>query len=127
MHDGGKIMGGLAVFFALLLFPVWNNLAQGKADYRPNPQILPKGNCVESREYMLSSHMDLLNTWRDQVVRQDKRIYVSTLDGKEHLMSLSKTCLGCHTNKAEFCDQCHTYMNVAPYCWDCHVDPQANK
>ena len=125
MHDGAKIIAGLVVFFGLLLFPVWNNLAQGKAEFRPNPQILPNGNCVESKDFMLSSHMDLLNTWRDQVVRQDRRIYVSTLDGKEHLMSLSKTCLGCHTNKTQFCDECHNYMDVRPYCWECHVEPQA--
>ena len=38
-------------------------------------------------------------------------------------MSLTNTCLGCHSNKAQFCDQCHNYLEVTPYCWDCHVDP----
>jgi hypothetical protein len=39
-------------------------------------------------------------------------------------MSLTRTCLDCHSNKAEFCDRCHTYMAVDPYCWDCHVEPK---
>ena len=29
-------------------------------------------------------------------------------------MSLSNTCLDCHSNKAEFCDNCHTYASVKP-------------
>ena len=28
----------------------------------------------------------------------------------------------CHANKAEFCDRCHNYAAVKPYCWDCHID-----
>ena len=27
-------------------------------------------------------------------------------------MSLSNTCLDCHSNKAEFCDRCHNYASV---------------
>jgi len=42
-------------------------------------------------------------------------------------MSLSNTCLSCHTNKAEFCDKCHGYASVDPYCWDCHVDPNVKE
>jgi hypothetical protein len=43
-------------------------------------------------------------------------------------MSLSNTCLDCHSNKAEFCDRCHNYASVSPYCWDCHIDnPKENK
>jgi hypothetical protein len=42
--------------------------------------------------------------------------------GKEFEMSLQKTCMKCHTNKAEFCDKCHNYASVRPYCWDCHIE-----
>ena len=39
-------------------------------------------------------------------------------------MSLTRTCmLQCHTNKAEFCNKCHEYANVEPYCWECHISP----
>jgi hypothetical protein len=33
----------------------------------------------------------------------------------------------CHSNKTKFCDQCHNYMGVAPYCWDCHIAPKENQ
>ena len=31
-------------------------------------------------------------------------------------------CLDCHSNTAEFCDRCHDYASVRPYCWHCHND-----
>ena len=64
------------------------------------------------------------NQWRDDVVRKGEREYVSSSNGKIFDMSLSRTCMDCHSNKAEFCDACHTYMAVSPYCWDCHVEPK---
>ena len=35
--------------------------------------------------------------------------------------------LGCHENKAAACDSCHDYLQVQPYCWDCHVDPKGGQ
>jgi len=29
-------------------------------------------------------------------------------------MSLSQTCLGCHSNKEKFCDACHNYSGSSP-------------
>jgi hypothetical protein len=82
---------------------------------------------VEDAEgYMKSWHMDLLNTWRDDVVREGKRIHVSRDYGTRYEMSLTKTCLGCHSNKKKFCDQCHDYIGVEPYCWDCHIEREGN-
>jgi hypothetical protein len=66
--------------------------------------------------------MDLLNEWREKVVRDEERIYTSP-GGKEFEMSLSNTCTNCHSNKSEFCDRCHDYLGVTPYCWNCHVEP----
>jgi hypothetical protein len=66
--------------------------------------------------------MDLLMTWRDQVVRENVRTFVAP-DGKTYAMSLTKTCMKCHASKADFCDKCHDYVAVKPYCWDCHIDP----
>jgi hypothetical protein len=67
-------------------------------------------------------HMDLLNQWRDAVVRDGDRIYVSST-GERFEMSLSNTCMDCHVSKVNFCDSCHNYVGVSPYCWDCHVEP----
>jgi hypothetical protein len=58
------------------------------------------------------------------VVREGRRDYVSTLSGTTYDMSLSRTCMDCHSNKADFCDRCHDYLAVNPYCWDCHVEPK---
>ena len=60
---------------------------------------------------------------RDEAVRSNERIYV-TADGRRYDKSLTRTCLGCHQNKANSCDRCHDYLDVKPYCWECHVDPK---
>ena len=73
---------------------------------------------------MRNSHMQLLVDWREQVVRDNQRQFTS-YTGKVYEKSLTRTCLQCHTNKAEFCDRCHRYAAVSgPYCWDCHNDRQ---
>lgn len=125
MNDKGRILLGLLVFLILITFPVWYNIVKGKVDYRPDVQILTantpgKDVCVEDTDYMREKHMDLLNVWREKVVREGERVHVSP-DGKKYNMSLSYTCLDCHSNKADFCDQCHNYMAVQPYCWECHL------
>lgn len=125
MYDSGKVIAGLVIFVVLLTFPFWYNL--GKAAPAPEPKLSEKAKaakeCVESKAYMTAEHMQILNEWRDTVVRNAQRIYVSS-SGKKFEMSLSNTCLDCHTEKAEFCDKCHNYAAVTPYCWDCHVDPK---
>lgn len=126
MHDGWKIVAGLAVFVLLATSPLVYNAVS--ADQASAPELVDPPNgarqCVEDAAWMRSSHMDLLNDWRDAVVRDGRRDYTSGLTGAVHDMSLSRTCVGCHSNKDEFCDRCHTYMAVAPYCWDCHVEPE---
>ncbi len=127
MYNGGKIFAGLIVFICLITFPVWYNVVRGKAAYRPELKIVTEEKeCVESSEYMRNEHMHLLDDWRNSVVRENKRTYTA-YDGKEHEMSLSNTCLKCHSNKADFCDQCHNYLEVTPTCWDCHVIPEEKK
>jgi hypothetical protein len=125
MYDSGKILLGLIIFIGLFTYPIWYDLASGGAANKPNI-VLPNNEdikeCVASTEYMRASHMDLLNEWRDLVVREEKRIYTSP-SGKEFEMSLTNTCTNCHSNKSEFCDRCHNYLGVTPYCWNCHVEP----
>jgi hypothetical protein len=127
MYDKGKIMTGLAVFLVMLTLPFWYSAATGKAGVKPDP-VLPKTEkkCVESRQYMRDAHMDLLNRWRDAVVREDRHIYVSQ-DGTRYEMSLNNTCMKCHVEKAQFCDKCHTYLGESPFCWDCHLDKKEVK
>lgn len=131
MYNGGKILAGLLVFLAFFAFPFYYNL--GKANARPEPKLdtpvikqLAEKKCVESRDFMRAEHMQLLNDWRDSVVRDGNRIYVNA-EGKSHSISLQNTCMNCHSNKKEFCDKCHLYMAVKPYCWNCHIQPKEDK
>ena len=128
MYDAGKVIFGLVVFVGLVTSPLWFNAMTEEAASPPEFKPPPNGsaNCVKDTEWMRSSHMDLLNEWRDDVVRRDDRWYTFNLAGEETTVSksLTLTCMDCHSNKAEFCDSCHAYMAVTPYCWDCHVEPK---
>ena len=123
MNSKVLIVTGVVVFLLIVLFPFW--YMRGKAAPAPEVELTPKAKaaqkCVRSTEYMQAEHMQLLDIWRDAVVREGKRIYVNPA-GKEFNMSLSNTCLDCHSNKAEFCDRCHNYASVRPYCWSCHIE-----
>ncbi len=123
MHNGGKIIIGLAIFAILLTFPVWYSAISGKANYVPAPQIVTtEEQCVESKQHMRDDHMGLLDDWRLSVVRDGDRTYVAT-DGKQYEKNLVGTCMKCHDNKKDFCDQCHDYVGIEPDCWDCHNEP----
>jgi len=123
MNDRNKIIAGLIVFLAVFTLPVWYNL--GKAAPAPELKLTDKAKeaktCVMSTDYMRANHMQVLDLWRHSVVRNAERTFVNT-EGKAFDMSLSNTCLDCHSNKADFCDKCHDYASVSPYCWDCHID-----
>ncbi|MBW1641707.1 MAG: sulfate reduction electron transfer complex DsrMKJOP subunit DsrJ [Deltaproteobacteria bacterium] len=134
MYNRNIIVAGLILFIALITFPVWNYYVfSGETSTAPEIKLSEKAKaakeCVRSKEYMKTEHMQLLDVWRDTVVREAKRVYVSP-NGKSYNMSLSSgdnSCLGCHVDKAEFCDKCHNYASVSPYCWDCHIDPKEKK
>ncbi len=135
IYDRGKIFIGLIIFVALFASPFYLNM--GKAVAKPElkfdtPEILKleketgKKECVESKEFMRTEHMQMLNNWRDAVVRDGERLYLNSI-GKDFDMSLQNTCMKCHSNKKDFCDKCHSYVAVKPYCWDCHIEPKENK
>ncbi len=131
IYDAKPILIGLAIFLGITTFPFWYN--GGKAAPPPEPKLdtpvinkMEKKVCVASKDYMRKSHMALLNEWRTEAVRKANRYYV-TADGKMYPVSLQRACLKCHSNKAEFCDQCHNYIGLKPYCWDCHLEPQQQK
>jgi hypothetical protein len=125
IYDKGKIFLGLAIFLALVASPFWYNPVFGTGKNAPPEVKLPAKEklCVLSRDEMRSSHMQVIYDWRETVVRGGGRT-VTLADGREFAMSLSNTCLGCHDNKKEFCDACHGYLAVKPFCWDCHFDPK---
>ena len=128
MYDGGKIIVGLIIGLGLLLYPFFYNA--GKAAKTPERELTAKAReakvCVEPKSYMTTQHMKLLDRWRNEVVRDAERVYRSST-GKMHDKSLQNTCMDCHSNKSKFCDQCHNYMGVTPFCWDCHLAPKENK
>ncbi len=127
MYDRGKITLAIFIFVALATLPFW--YGRGRTAAPPSisldtPEIesLAVKQCVETTAYMRSSHMELLESWRDAVVRDGNRLYVNH-EGRKYPMSLSGTCLGCHSNKEKFCDRCHASSGVKPGCWSCHSAP----
>jgi hypothetical protein len=121
MYDKGKIITGVVIALVLVTFPLSYLAASGDGGYVPQP-VLPtdEAECVEPTQWMIDNHMHLLDEWRNTVVRGDDRVYVAS-DGTEYTISLTGTCLGCHTDKDEFCDACHNFAGVQPTCWNCHV------
>jgi len=132
MYDTGKILGGLAAFVVVVSVPFWFSAATGTPDRRPQLEI-PKGagldKCIYPAAEMREKHMDLLNDWRNEYVR-DSKLFVEGRtwpDGKKMMRSLSNTCIRCHSNKDKFCDECHAFAGAEPYCWACHVIPKEGK
>lgn len=122
MYDSGKVITGILVFVVLMTAPFWIN-AGARADFPKLEMPATEKKCVESKDFMLANHMQMLENWRIEAVRDGQRQYVST-DGRTFDKSLTRTCLKCHENKKNFCDRCHAYTSVKPYCWECHVDPK---
>ena len=141
MNDKPVIIVGLAIALIILTFPFWYSVTAG-APGTPPDLTVPDGKCVMDTEYMRAHHMDLLDEWRDAVVRKGEKTYHSETLGKDVEMSLTKTCLlECHatndvgekasvqldlspSNRDMFCHQCHDYAGVQPSCWDCHLEPK---
>ena len=141
MKDKPIIIVGLVIAVGALTFPFWYALAGPRRGSPPQVE-LPAGQsrCVEDRQFMKAHHMELLNQWRDDVVRKGLKEYVSETYGDSHDMSLTGTCLGCHDatdreagasradltppGRARFCHQCHAYADVRPPCWECHLVPE---
>jgi len=127
LYNRGMILAGIIIFLIVVSFPFW----YGKGRAVPPPDLkldtpaieqLREKLCVEPAPFMRASHMRLLNDWRDSVVREGKRTYTAA-DGKIYEISLTGTCLKCHSNKDQFCDRCHDYAGAKPACWNCHIIP----
>ena len=127
MHDAGKVLSGLVIFLAIVASPMWYQTLKGEPVGSPDFKIDSESPvCVATTAYMRSLHMDLLNDWRDEAVRDGDRIYVG-LEGVEYEKSIGGTCLGsCHSNQEDFCDRCHEYVGAEVYCWDCHAEQKTD-
>jgi hypothetical protein len=111
-----------------MISPVVYNM--GRAEKMPEPELTAKAKeaekCIESKIYMRAEHMKILDEWRDEVVRDAERYHLNSR-GEQYYKSLQLTCMDCHSNKSKFCDQCHNYMGVDPFCWECHIEPKETK
>jgi hypothetical protein len=126
MRDRAGIVLGLGVFLVLAAFPVWHALASSAERARPVLERAVEGpGCVEDSLFMTAHHQEILNAWRTAVVRDGERTWVSTT-GVEHEMSLTGTCMRCHTDSQGFCERCHDYAGVTTQCWNCHVAPEGS-
>ena len=128
LYDGWKIIAGILVFLIVAGIPFW--YGRGKTVAPPDLKLdtpaierLQEKLCVEPTPYMRANHMKLLTAWRDSVVREGKRTYTAA-NGKVYQISLTGTCLECHSNKDKFCDRCHNYAGANPACWNCHIIPE---
>jgi len=125
MYDKGKVTVGIAIFAFIFSVPFWYNAVVGKTEIEPELVLTEKaeaaGKCIEDTAWMRENHMLLLDEWRDLVVREGYRLYTAS-DGEVYNMSLSNTCMDCHSNYMEFCNRCHSFEKVDPVCWDCHLN-----
>jgi len=128
LYNRGIILAGIVVFLIAATFPLW--YGKGKAVPPPDLKLdtpaierLKEKLCVEPAPYMRANHMKLLAAWRDSAVREGNRSYRAA-DGRVHRISLTGTCLECHSNKGQFCDRCHDYAGAKPNCWSCHIIPE---
>jgi len=129
-YDLKYILLGLAIFFGLVISPILPNL--GKIVAAPSPKLdtpaiqklaEKERQCVMPTPYMRANHMQMLIDWREGVVRNGNREFINP-GGKKFTVSLSNTCMECHSNKTQFCDQCHNFVAVTPNCWGCHLDKE---
>jgi len=125
MNDRPLILAGLTLFVGLVTTPIWHGALDRPAALTPPPIQLPaqEKQCVAPASYMRTSHMQLLEHWRDEAVRDGQRQFIA-FNGKSYYKNPTRTCLTeCHTDRKEFCERCHDYAGVSdPDCWHCHND-----
>ncbi len=129
MYNSRNVIIGIVVLVVLFAYPFWGNFGKTAASPQmsldtPTIQQLADKKCIEDVEFMRSNHMQVLSDWKVSVVRDGNRVYVAE-NNQEYNMSLQNTCMDCHSNKAQFCDECHDFSGItSPNCWDCHVEPK---
>jgi hypothetical protein len=145
MNDKPVIIAGLVVALVAVTFPFWSALYTRATSSEAAPLVAPTFDLPDDQqcvaEDMKARHMQVLNEWRDAVVRdgdtEPAKIKVDgsevpvmiTVDGKERECpkSLTRGCLACHGSHEDFCAKCHEYADVETNCWNCHLDPKQDK
>ncbi len=106
------------IAFGLMAIPLVVSvlaLAQGSQAPFLAPAKAGKG-CVLPADSMRYTHMTYLKNLRDNVVRMEGRSPATDLK-----LTGMQSCPECHTDKAAFCDQCHTQAGVNLDCYGCHT------
>ena len=103
LYNAKAVTVGIVAFLVVCTSPFWAGF--GSSDYTSPKVSLPKDakECIEDTAFMKAEHMQLLNEWRDQALRQGNRVYVAK-NGKKWNISLKNTCLKCHNEYEQFCD-----------------------
>ncbi len=74
MYDSGKVISGLIIFVLIITFPIWYN--HGVAADVPKAEMpKDKKKCVLPLKEMRPNHMQMLNQWRDDVLRNGDRAF----------------------------------------------------
>jgi len=114
----------LVIFAAISLFAAFYLFRNGEAETPQKPlarvSVVDSTKCIAPKEFMRANHMQVLQGWERSVVRDGDRVHIAS-NGSRFQKSLG-TCLGCHNNRL-FCYNCHSYANVKPKCWNCHLSP----
>ena len=90
MYNSKAVILGIIIFVVLFTSPFWASML-GKS-YTSTGIALPKNEkeCVENVDFMRDKHMQLLNEWRDEALRNENRTYVAS-NGKKWTISLQNT------------------------------------
>ena len=127
MNKNRLVALGLILFVLLFTFPVLMNLGKSVAKTQP-PAMLQDQKAmqeladklgVKNIDEFRERHKQVLAEWKDIVVRDGKRVYV-TKDGREIPISLQNLA-----SQPQYCSDCHDYAGIKkPNCWTCHVEPK---
>ena len=119
----------IIAFLGVCFSPLIYNVSAPGFELKPPELAKPEGDhCIEDADWMEANHMDLLLEIRTHTIRDPGgRFYESKTYPGEIFYGTTHQCFECHTSKADFCDKCHGYNGVKPYCWECHNTPEIVK
>lgn len=115
----------LIIFFSPLIYNASAPGFEKEAPTVKNGELAkPEGDhCIENATWMKAWHMDLIHNLRTEAIRHQDITYTSEDYGETYNASLN-TCWECHESKEDFCNACHEYTGVKPYCFECHITPE---
>lgn len=126
MYSKVYVAAFIIIFLAIVFSPYYYNITAAEFETKLPELAKPEGDhCIEDADWMEANHMDLLFEMRTKTIREPGgRYYESKTYPGEIYEGTTHQCFECHTSKADFCDKCHEYNGVKPYCWECHNTPE---